>query len=207
MIPPRLRRALLVLAVIAFLITRASAQNADAAFSSALQLGAPSFARIAQFKAKPQKPAPQAKAPSASEAVWAKVLETVKRDGKYTGGNAFMPGSFAIEDSTGDPKGEHTKRAISVLGMINEEDLFEPVGAILVVMEYKLDPKDGNWRIDQWMFQTDIYGEVGELGHGTMIKSPDGKVLGTTRETVDPADPKTQAQFDAILKHWAERKP
>lgn len=207
MIPPRLRRALLVLAVIAFLITRASAQNADAAFSSALQLGAPSFARIAQFKAKPQKPASAPKAPVANDAVWAKVLETVKRDGIYKPGAGPLPGAFTIDDSTGDPKAAHVERGVAVLGMINDEELFEAMGAIFVVKNYTLDPKDGNWRVDQWMFMTDIYGEMEDGGHALVIQTPDGKTVSTAPERLNPSDPKIQAQYDAMLEHWAERKP
>lgn len=202
-----LRRALLVLAVVAFAISRASAQT-DAAFAASLQAGAPTAVQFAETKAKPQKPAaPQAKAPSAPDAVWAKVLETVKRDGKYTPGSAIAPGAFTIEDTTGDPKGDHMTFGISVLGMLNDEEQFEALGALLVTMEFKLDPKDGNWHIEQWIFQTDIYGEVGEVANGTITKSPDGKVLGTSHSAMSQNDPRIQAQYDAMLKHWAERQP
>ncbi|MBI2386328.1 MAG: hypothetical protein HYV14_09990 [Elusimicrobia bacterium] len=207
MIPSPLRRALLLLAVAAFLITRAAAQNADAAFASALREGAPSFARIAQFKAKPRKPVPQTKGPSASEAVWAKVLETVKRDGKYRPDSAFAPGSFSIEDTVGDPKADHSTQGISVFGMLNDEERFEALSVMLVFRDHKLDPKDGNWHIEQWLFQTDVYGEVAELAAGTVIKTQDGKVVGTTRSAISPSDPKVQARYDAMLAHWAERKP
>lgn len=205
MIPSYLRRALLVLAVIAFGISRASAQS-DAAFSSALQAGAPSPAQFARIKAKPQKPAAPPAAPSAPEAVWRKVLETVKRDAEYKPGVGPMPSVFSIEDSTGDPKGAHVKHAITVLGMINDEEQFEAMGAILIFAESKL-AKDGNYHVELWMFQTDIYGDVGEAGHGVSIMSPDGKPLGSTRSALDPADPKIQKQYDALLKHWAERTP
>ncbi|MCR4295488.1 MAG: hypothetical protein NUW21_08135 [Elusimicrobia bacterium] len=208
MIPSYLRRALLVLAVIAFAISRASAQTgSDAAFSSALVQGAPVPAQFSALKAKPQKPAAPAAPPSAPEAVWQKVLETVKRDAEYAPGAGPMPSVFSIEDSTGDPKGAHVKHAISVLGMINDEEQFEAMGAIIVFIESKLDAKDGNYHVEQWIFQTDIYGDVGEAGHGVSIKSPDGKPLGATRSALDPADPKIQKQYDAMLKHWAERTP
>ncbi len=208
MIPSYLRRALLVLAVIAFVIARASARTgSDAAFSSALTEGAPLPAQFAALKAKPRKPAAPPAAPSAPEAVWQKVLETVKRDAEYTPGAGPMPSAFSIEDSTGDPKGAHVKHAITVLGMINDEEQFEAMGAIIVFMESKLNAKDGNYHVEQWMFQTDIYGDVGDVGHGVIVKSPDGKPLGSTNSALDPADPKIQKQYDALLKHWAERTP
>lgn len=207
MITSSIRRAGLLVAVVSLLSSSASA-GSDAAFAAALGSGAPTPAQFAQLKARPQKPAaPAPKALSADEAVWGKVLETVKRDGKYTPGNGLMPGSFSIEDSTGDKKAAFTMSGISVLGMVNDEEQFEAMGAMIVAMESKLDAADGNYHVDQWLFQTDIYGEVGEIAHGTIIKSPDGKIVGTKRETVDPADPKTKAAYDAALKHWAERKP
>lgn len=207
MIPSTLRRTVLALAVIAFLDARASAQT-DASFASSLQAGAPTAVQFAQVKAKPQKPAPVApKAPVADDAVWQKVLETVKRDGAYKPGAGPLPGAFTIDDSTGDPKGAHVEQSVAVLGMINDEEQFEAMGAIFVVKSYTLDPKDGNWRVDQWMFMTDIYGEVGDGGHGLVIQTPDGKTVSAVPEKLDPADPKIKAQYDAMLKHWAERTP
>lgn len=206
MIPSYMRRALLVLAVIAFIISRASAQS-DAAFSAALQAGAPSPAQFAQLKAKPRKPAAPPAAPSAPEAVWQKVLETVKRDGEYKPGVGPMPSVFSIDDSTGDPKAAHVENSIAVLGMINDDEQFEAMGAIFVVKSFTIDPKDGNWRIDQWMFMTDIYGEVGDGGHAVVIQTPDGKTVTAVPEKLNPSDPKIQKQYDAMLKHWAERTP
>lgn len=207
MIPYSIRRALLILAAAAFMISRAAAQT-DASFASALQQGAPTAVQFAQVKAKPQKPAPVApKAPVAGDAVWQKVLETVKRDGVYKPGAEPMPSAFTIDDSTGDPKGAHVEHSVAVLGVINEAEQFEAMGAIFVVKSYTLDPKDGNWRIDQWMFMTDIYGEVGDGGHGLVIQTPDGKTVSAVPEKLNPSDPKIQAQYDAMLKHWAERTP
>lgn len=196
----------MILLLLALLAAPASA-NPDADFAASLSQGAPTAVQFARVKAKPQKPAAaRPKAPAANEAVWAKVLETVQRDGKYKPGNAMMPGYFSIEDSTGDPKGDRTMRAISVLGMINDEEQFEAMGAMIVIMEFKVG-KDGNTTIDQWMFQTDIYGEVGDAAHATVVKDPAGKTVSAVPEKLNPADPKIQAQYDSMLKHWAERTP
>lgn len=195
----------MILLLLALLAAPASAQT-DADFAASLTAGAPTAVQFAQVKAKARKPAaPAPKAPpAADEALWAKALETIQRDGKYKPGNDFMPGSFSIEESTGDPKGARTMRVLSVLGMLNEEEQFEPMGAMLVLMEFTIDAK-GNTVLSQWLIQTDIYGEIGEAAHGTITKSPDGKTLGTTHSALD--DAKTKAQLDSMLKHWAERKP
>lgn len=211
MIPSAPRRAVLLASVIASFSMPAAAQiqaagNADAAFAAALG-EAPSFAAIAQFKERSQRPARGPKAPAADDAVWQKVLQTVQKDGKYRDGGGFMPSSFSIEDSTGDPKAAHMMRGVSFLGLINDEEKFEAMGAMFVIKVFALDPKDGNWHIDQWMFETDVYGQVRDAAHGTVIQAPDGKIVGTNRDALNPADPKIQAQYDALLKHWAERKP
>jgi hypothetical protein len=206
MITSPFRRALLVLSVIAFMISRASAQT-DASFASSLQAGAPTAVQFAQVKAKPQKPAPGPKTPIANDAVWQKVLETVKRDGVYKPGVGQMPSMFAIDDSTGDPKAAHIENSVAVAGMINDDGLFEAIGAIFSVKSFTVDPKDGNFRVDQWMFTTDIYGEVDGGGHVISVQTPDGKTVSATPEKVNPSDPKIQKQFDEMLKHWAERAP
>lgn len=56
MISSPLRRAVLILAVVAFLVVRAAAQNSDAAFASSLDQGAPIFAQLQQVKRTLQKP-------------------------------------------------------------------------------------------------------------------------------------------------------
>ena len=208
MIHSSLRRAGLAVAVIASLSFRAAAQS-DASFASALGEAPSGLATLAQLKAKPQKPAaPQVKPPTASDAVWQKVLEAVKKDGKYTPeAPPIMPGSFSLEDTTGDPKADHTTQTITVLGLLNEEEQFEAMGVMIVIQDFKIDPKNGNMTADQWAFETDVYGEVANAIHIVVVKSPDGKTVSTTPEKLNPSDPKIQAQYDAMLKHWAERKP
>lgn len=200
-----LRRAGVALVVVAAVSIQAAASSNDS-FAAALgDIRAP-LANAAKSKAKPQIPAAP-KAPSAPDAVWQKVLEAVRNDGKYRPETDEMPGSFSLSEVAGDPKGDHIVREIAVLGMLNEDEQFQAMGAVFVVKSYKLDAKDGNWLIDQWLFQADIYGDVMNAGHGVVIQSPDGKTLSAVPDQLDPADPKIQAQYDAMLKHWAERKP
>ncbi|MEQ1918956.1 MAG: hypothetical protein ABL955_07125 [Elusimicrobiota bacterium] len=207
MITLSLRRAGLAAAVIASLSLRASAQS-DAAFASALGEAPAGLATMAQLKTKPQKPAAvPVKPPSAPDAVWEKVLETVKKDGVYRAEAGPMPGMFSIEDSSGDVKANHTMQGITVLGLLNEEEKFEPMGVMLISQDFKLDTKSGNMNVDQWAFEVDVYGQVENAVRIVVVKSPDGKTVSATPEKLNPADPKIQAQYDTMLKHWAERKP
>lgn len=198
---------LLAAALASCLSVNASAQG-DAAFAASLSEAAPSFAVPAQLKAKAQKPAAAApKAPEAAEAVWQKVLETVKRDGKYKPGGQLAPSAFSLQDTAGDEKADHTMHAVTFLGLVNDEEQFEAMGALFIFMDFKLDPKDGNFHIDQWVFETDVYGTVGNAGHGVIVAKPDGTKVSATPDKLNPADPRIQAKYDEILKHWAERKP
>lgn len=208
--PSSLRRAAVVAVVLVSVGLRASAQNGDARFAAALagdELKVPS-----QLRAAPQRPTPatpaKPKAPVANDAVWQKVLETIKRDGAYKAGmGGIVPATFSLEDKTGDPKADHQMRGLTFLGMLNDEEMFEAMGGLMVFMDFKLDPKDGNFHVEQWLFEVDMYGEVQNAGHGTVITTVDGKKISATPDKIGPADPKVQAQYDSMLKYWAERQP
>lgn len=208
--PSPLRRAGVLALVVVSVGLRASAQGSDARFAAALD---PHDLQVpAQLRALPQRPVPGAaakpKGPVANDAVWQKVLETVKRDGKYKAGmGGFVPATFSIEDTNGDAKADHQTRGITFLGMINDDEKFEAMGGMMVFMDFKLDPKDGNFHVEQWLFEVDLYGEVQNAGHGVVITTADGKKISATPEKLNPADPKVQAQYDSMLKYWAERQP
>lgn len=203
-----LRRALLILAVTSFLISRASAQTTgESDFHSELGRIKALLAQAENSKATPQKPVAEApQQPKADDAVWAKVLETVKNDGTYTPENGPMPARFEITDSTGDTDGVYEAHTIMIAGTINEQEQFEAMGA-MILSTVRTQNQDGTWRIEQWMFQTNIYGEVEMAGGGIIIQSPDGKTISQTPLRLAPTDPRIQTKYDAMLKHWAERTP
>lgn len=203
MITASLRRAAPLLALLAALPIRASAQS-DAAFAAALgQIAAP-LAAAAKSKAKPQKPAAP-KAPSAPDAVWQKVLEAVRNDGTYTPQLGPMPGSFTLEDFTGDLKAEYAMQGVKFVGRLNKDGKFEAAGAVLVSNKASLSPKDGSFNIDHWIIMTDVYGQVAMANHATAVRTPAGITVPAAKSNLSSAE--VQAQYDAMLKHWAERKP
>lgn len=199
-------RAGLLLSAALLLPVRADAHLiSDADFASSLgKIDAP-LKLMAQVKAK-QKPA-LPKAPSAPEEVWDKVLETVKAHGKYKPGNGIMPDMFTIEDSTGDPKADHSAKTITVVGQLNDEEKFVAMGVVLMSEDYKLDAKDGNFRVEKWAVQADIYGQVMNAAHVNAVQNPAGEVVSTTPDKLTPSDPRLKTQFDALLKYWSERAP
>lgn len=206
----RMKTPLLALAALLAVAPLARASGDDA-FAASLAAGA-AFTPSAALRQAAQKPAlpanRAAKAPSiaADEATWKKVLEEVKKDGKYTP-ETLMPGSFALEETIGDPKGDHTERAITVLGALNDDEKFEPMGAVIAVSASKADAATGGSTVDVWMFQTDIYGEVQQAAHATVVLDKDGKPVSKTADKLTPGDPKIKAVFDAECAKWAAYKP
>lgn len=200
-----MKTPLLAFAALALLSFPASAQSSDDAFGAALR--GVQAAPPPGVKAKPQRPAPAAAKPLvAPDAVWAKVLATVKKSGKFNPSPlGLMPDTFSIKDVTGDPKGANTTVEIQVVGVINDDDKFEAMGAALTTRTTTVDAKTGNLVTEWWGVQTDIYGEVAQAGHGTVVTTADGKPVSQTPEEVAATDPRVKTQFDAMLKHWAER--
>ena len=195
------------LSLITVISLRASAQTSDAAFASAFEQ-APGAATMARLWGKAQKPAaPAVKPPAAPGDIWAKIVEAVKKDGKFKAGEAPLPSDFTIEEVVGDPKADHTAQTVSFVGEINDDERFAALGAILVTREYKLDPKDGNFHVDQWMIMTDVYGQAISAMHANVVENSAGETVSMTPDKLTPGDPRLKAKFDAMLKHWSERKP
>ncbi|MBI5246698.1 MAG: hypothetical protein HY923_05915 [Elusimicrobia bacterium] len=212
---------MMIPATLALLVTFAvpsPAENGDASFANVLGDIQISTQKLVQdqkagpkkrrAKAKPAVPQAAPVAPSAPDAVWQKIVEAVKKDGKYKAGNIMMPGSFTLEDVAGDPKADHTKRTITFLGMLNDEEQFEAMGAMIVSMKHTLDSKTGNFNVDMWMFETDVYGEVTDSAHLTGQMTPDGKPAAPpTPDKPAAGDPKIKTAYDAETKFWSEWSP
>ncbi|UPT74612.1 MAG: hypothetical protein M0D55_02440 [Elusimicrobiota bacterium] len=176
-------------------------------FSSALgDIQAKAALRMAQIRVVPKRPAqgPQANLPAASETEWAKVIEAVKKSGKFNAGNLFQPASFMLEDKTGDPKADHMLRVVSFLGELNDQGKFEAAGALIIWMDYKLDAATGNFNAEQWMFETDVYGQLKDVGHMTAVMGPNGRpVAPPVPEKLLPGDARVKAKLDEQVSFWA----
>jgi len=164
-----------------------------------------------QGPAKKAAPAPKAPAavqpPSAPDASWQKILEAVKKSGKYTPEKPpRAPGMFVIEDVGGDKTADHTAESVTVFGLLNDDGQFEAAGAGFMSDEWKKGP-DGNWHVDRWIFQTDIYGTVEDAAHVQLILTPDEKPAGIKELPLKPTDPAIGQKFQAIIAHWAAPRP
>lgn len=200
-----LRRAGLLLAAAVCLCLPAAAQT-DAGLISALDEASVGLAKLVPIKNVTRKP-PVSQAPRAPDAVWRRILEAVKNEGTYKPAAPPRPDSFTLEDVAGDPNAEHTMYSIAFAGQLNKDGKFEALVALLVVKKFKMDPKDGNWHVDLWAFQSDVYGEAETANHETTIATTAGESVSTTPHKLSPSDPDIKVRYDEMLKHWAERKP
>jgi hypothetical protein len=199
-----IRRGVLVVAAIAFLSIRAAAQT-DAAFASALG-GVPSgLATMAQLKTVSQKPATDpALGPPVSNDAWMKILTVARRDGEYTEpapGESEDLGRWSITDDVKDPKSEFRQMSLTIIG----RPLDETSMAIGLVFfgAMKLTATTTEVRAETWTFTTDHLGRVREASCQVATKTLDGKITLGPIKNLNIADPKTAAQYDAIIKYWA----
>jgi hypothetical protein len=158
----------------------------------------------------PQAPAKNAAAkavpPSADDAAWRKIVDLVKKKGKYAPQNFPTPGQFSLEDVGGDKNADHAEEHVTFFGIMNDDELFEAAGAGLMSDDWKKGP-DGNWRVDRWLFQVDVYGTVQDVAHYLMVMTPDLQPAGIKEDPLKPADPRIGQKFAASVAHWAAVRP
>jgi hypothetical protein len=202
-----------LLAVLVALAVPAAADFGDAAFATPLesfaQSAAPIFAHqksgSKRISAEPAEPAAPAVIPTDSQA-WQKLIVAVKKDGKYKPGQHNLPATYTLVEAIGDAKSDHVVRIVSFLGDLNDHDQFKAESAILRVMTFTRGA-DGNMTIEQWGIETDVYGEVSDASHDTMVQDKNGKPLSeAVDKTLMAGDPRIKAQLDALVGHWAKRE-
>ena len=58
---------------------------------------------------------------------------------------------------------------------------------------------NGNWDVDQWIYQLTTEGELASVAHYHLVEQPDGRVLG------DDVVPTKGADDPGELQHWGEK--
>lgn len=208
MINSTLRRAGLVLAVIASLSIRAAAQT-DAAFASALGKIPSRLATMAQLQTQSQKPAAPS-GPSAPYDVWRVLLFKACFSGKVEP-IASYPGSYTCTLAFSDRAAKHGMQA--VIGVRLPAGLPFRVGAEIgtdfaLLTDVKFVQEAGQWRRDSCTFKvlsfTADHSPVLASAVCNTAMSPTGEFGKGTDETLDLADPKTAARYNAAIKELAD---
>jgi hypothetical protein len=160
--------------------------------------------RVVQTQAA-QAPAEAAPA-SAPEKVWQKILDAVRKNGKYTPEVApIRPGVFGLKGVQGDEKADHSIQYADVLGALNDDGLFAPMAVVFTSEDWKVDPTDGLLHGDRWLIQADLYGTVQDAFHGEVVEAADGKQHSAEPDKLDPSDPVVAEKFKAMIEYWAAK--
>lgn len=204
------RRLVLTFAALLCAALPAAAEpGGDAVLSAGFAAAMPTPAQLAGLKAAAKKPAAPAapKTPAAAEDAWLKIVDAVKKDGKHEPGEGLNPTTFTLEATDGDPQAAHVVRIVTFGGMLDDEGLFHALGAVIIEQTFTLDAKSGNWIVEQWVFETDVYGQAVNGGHGVIEKSPEGAVVSSKPDRIDPTSAKVHAKYESMIKSWTEGKP
>lgn len=196
----------LILVVASLLPVSAAWAETDGAFAASLARLEAVRAGVAVLQAKPRELHPP-QAPRASEAVWDKVLLAVRVHGEYKPGEFDIQDSFMLEDTAGDKTGDHVVNRIVVVGQRNEDGRFEAEAVRLGFEDYRLDAKDGNWRLEHFLALVSVHGQIQNVSYGFAVLNPAGDPISVTPADRDPADQKVKARFEALLGHWAGWTP
>jgi hypothetical protein len=164
------------------------------------------LAGIARAKASAAAPRPSATPPPAADDAWRKVIENLKRKGAYAAENPPIPATFGLEDRTGDDKAEHAVDRINAFGEIDEQGRFqaEMVG---ISSEKWTRAADGNWSVDTWIFEADVYGVLHDAAHLIRAATPDQAPVSVKADKLVPRDPRIKAKYDEMTRHWAQARP
>lgn len=210
----------LALAAVALLPLRAAAAG-DAAFLEGVTSAAAHLRTIQELRAAaPAAPkGPAVKAPAADEGAWAKVIAALQnKDLSVYEPEAppIKPGSFTLSipaiDPKADPKvipqNDHSQATLAAIGLNNDDDKFEVMGVVILSSDYKTDPSNpDNFIVDQWIFETDVYGQVQNAAHGTVVlPKKGGQPLSRKADPLKPGDPRIDAKFQALVKQFSELK-
>ncbi len=145
--------------------------------------------------------------PTADDAAWQKIVAAVKAKGKYIPEQPpIKPGSFNLEDVSGDPKADHTVEKAAALGALNEDGLFETLGFVFGSQTWKL-AAGGNWNLDSWIFETDVYGELASVAHIVAVLDPARELVSGGPDRLTTSDPRIAPKYKAVIDHWSAPRP
>ena len=141
---------------------------------------------------------------SVPDQVWQKILGKLKTKGKYTPEKSvFQPASFDLEVVVGDKKADHHADYVDAFGELNDDDLFEAEQLTFTNQDWKIGA-DGNWHLDQWVLEMDVYGTVQGAEHAQIVQGKDYKLVAKPiTEEFDAADPIVAAKCKTLSQFWA----
>ncbi len=101
----------------------------------------------------------------------------------------------------------HKADYFSAIGQLDEFGKFH-AREISVVSEDWRKQENGNWEIEQWIFQVRLNGELRSVRHALIIETPEGSVLDVQELPSGAVDsPEELARWGAKLNEWYRLYP
>lgn len=200
MLISQIRRTALAAAV-AFSLPAAG--QSDAALSFPLGAMRAPFATMAQLKTQTQMPAAtQIQGPIAPASIWAKILDTVKRNGEMRADPPFVRQSLTETIKTSPTTSVHEIIIFLAPGADTKLSL---VGAEISIVENTLTLSSGTILTESWALLLDNTGRLDTAVYSKRVDVAGKEPVSDPPMVLDLADPRVKARFDEMLKFWSTR--
>lgn len=195
--------AVALAAVISALALPAAAQS-DAGFAAALGKSPSGLATMAQLKTVSQAPAEaKAKGPAVPAGAWKEMLTKAMRDGRR---ESESSDSRWLQETVGDPDGEHTTRLLIVFLVLDDNDRIVTDGGALTLATFTWAPTFGGMLISEsWEVYLSDSGEVIQAAIVTRSGNPKRGYDVLSTVMVDLADPRVKVRLDEMFQRWSAR--
>ncbi len=107
---------------------------------------------------------------------WDNILEQIKISDKFMEDGQGFTYKYVEKIEPSDRNKPRTALYFTGKGVVSEDSVFH-IFEVSVVFEKWAFNADGNWVINQWIFQTNLQGELLRTMHIHMVQTLDGRVL------------------------------
>ncbi|MBI4377087.1 MAG: hypothetical protein HY549_11635 [Elusimicrobia bacterium] len=137
---------------------------------------------------------------------WRDILEKVRKFGTTYPEDGRFPGGYGLSDIRGETASDHLADYVNLWGFWNGKGDFFPSFATMVSEDLKI-AGDGNWHINQWLFQLDLEGIPTSISKVFMIQTKERRVLEHRSEGKTLADAETKKRHESLVEQWHKFEP
>lgn len=141
-----------------------------------------------------------------SRTPWQQILDKVRAKGKFSPRDGDIPATKGLEYVRGRADADHVVDYINIWGDVDSRGAFAESNVTMVSEDWRIGT-DGNWHIDQWIFETDLEGATTRAAHNALVETRDGRVLGYDNENLPQGDPRVRTKYDSLISLWTAFQP
>jgi hypothetical protein len=195
----KLSTSLLTCAVIlAAAAARAQEAPGEAALGSAF---AAARAVLAAGAARAMLASPRATAPKGAGAdAWNAILAKAEAGGTYSPENEDIPATMGLQRVVGAAAADHVADYFNLWGGKDANGVFQAGSASFVSEDWRII--DGDWNIDQWIFQLNMDGSIAQPTHNVLVETMDGQVLQDDGDPLPNTDPRIAQEYQSLITFW-----